>query len=167
MTGRSGRIAKGLLVTVAVAGVSFSVSMVLQQGVGRLVSRFFSSLAPPRWWWYSPLPWPQTLLAAALFAAVAFLLSWIAVRSGVALPLLVCGAFIGIGVAWGWDDLRHLGALDFLRVTQNLRWLWPLESLHVSAAAGTAVGVVAALFAPRRRTTTVAVGGQHLTSAST
>ncbi|MDZ4179526.1 MAG: hypothetical protein U1E29_09890 [Coriobacteriia bacterium] len=135
----------GVAVTWAVAAV------VVQLGADRLVLHLPFSIMPPRWWWYSPLPWPQSILTATIFAAASAAFVMLCVRSSVSARRVLIGMATGLAVLWVWALLENMGFLTYFGALQGLSFVRMNAAVRLSGVAGSVLGALLGTYGARER----------------
>lgn len=116
------------------------VAVFVQLLADRLVLHLPFSIMPPGWWWYSPLPWPQSLLTAAIFAVISAAFAAICVRSNVPARQVLIGMGIGLAALWVWALLENMGFLTYFGALQGLSFVRMNAAVRASGVAGSVLG---------------------------
>ena len=130
---------------IGVAAVWALVAVLMQSQVADQLARHLPLwLAPPRWWWYSPIPWPETILTAALFVALGALFAWSCVRAGISERIVLVGMCSVLVLLWAW------AAVDSIGYSREFGVLYWVQVVRVNAPvrlSGTVGSLLGALFA--------------------
>ena len=127
---------------IAVLTQSFSDSLVLRLPV---------SIAPPQWWWYSPIPWPQSILTAILFAVVAALFVRLCVRAGISTRVVITGVCLALVMLWAWSAVDHIGYIEEFGFSYTLAFTRIGALVRLAGTAGSLLGVFVVVTLMTRR----------------
>jgi cellobiose-specific phosphotransferase system component IIC len=106
---------------------------------------------PPRWWWYSPIPWPRSILTALVFSVLGALFAWLCVRAGIRGRLVLFGMCLALALMWAWSAVDNIGFFEQFGASYGLEFTRIGAPVRMSGTAGSVFGVLLALLLLSRR----------------
>jgi hypothetical protein len=143
---------------IGIAVVWALIAVVVQQGADRLLLRLPFPLSPPRWWWYSPIPWPRSILTALVFSALGALFVWLCVRAGIRGRLVLFGMCLALALMWAWSAVDSIGFFEQFGASYGLEFTRIGAPVRMSGTAGSVFGALLALLLLSRREQVATVG---------
>lgn len=154
-----------LVAAFPVLGVAFTwatAAIVVQLLADWLVLRLPFSIMPPRWWWNSALPWPQSFLTASIFVAVSVAFVVMCIRRNMAARHVLIGMAVGLMAIHAWVLVESIGFFTHFGALQGLSFARMNAAVRMSGIAGTVLGAPLGAYLAGRRNRPVAVGATSI-----
>jgi hypothetical protein len=144
----------GFFTVAGIAAVWALGSIAVQLLCDKVILNLPFSIAPPRWWWYSPLPWPRSILTAAVFALVGMAVGYACLRGGITRRQLMVGAGAGVALLWMWAFVDAAGFMTYFGALQGLSFVRIGSAIGYAGTIGSLAGALTAIYLQNRSRTT-------------